>query len=336
MRIRKRKVPFPLSSLSPVPLSDLQLTGSPMEQLQVLHHNFSQDDDKASFFGSDQHNHPIGGQDSSDGCWKQGEEKVMLQQVEQEKGAEGEKSNDTRRGGFFLGAKTPTAVFQESTSFRPADGRWGEEERAFPFKKRRGSFGRRSKEETILMEKDKKMKNKMKTEMNKKCMQRNGNEEEDGDSKESKESVDRSSSNTKKRVRGGALMEGSRCSRVNGRGWRCCQQTLVGYSLCEHHLGKGRLRSMTSVRNRSVASTALKKGESEPLSTSSLSIVEEERKKTATLDDKVGSVYINEEEKKPLFIAKKKQKLGTVKARSISSLLGQGNNAIEQVAENDE
>uniref|UniRef100_A0ACD5YP12 Uncharacterized protein n=1 Tax=Avena sativa TaxID=4498 RepID=A0ACD5YP12_AVESA len=44
-----------------------------------------------------------------------------------------------------------------------------------------------------------------------------------------------------KRRRGPAvLLEGSRCSRVNGRGWRCSQPTLVGYSLCEHHLGKGR------------------------------------------------------------------------------------------------
>ncbi|KAG8094215.1 hypothetical protein GUJ93_ZPchr0012g20329 [Zizania palustris] len=51
---------------------------------------------------------------------------------------------------------------------------------------------------------------------------------------------------TKKR-RGGAavLMERSRCSRVNGRGWRCGQPTLVGYALCEHHLGKGRMRSVT-------------------------------------------------------------------------------------------
>ncbi|WVZ82036.1 hypothetical protein U9M48_029348 [Paspalum notatum var. saurae] len=53
-------------------------------------------------------------------------------------------------------------------------------------------------------------------------------------------------SSNKKR-RGGAapavLLEGSRCSRVNGRGWRCSQPTLVGYSLCEHHLGKGRMRS---------------------------------------------------------------------------------------------
>ncbi|KAM0883863.1 hypothetical protein ACQ4PT_031358 [Festuca glaucescens] len=44
-----------------------------------------------------------------------------------------------------------------------------------------------------------------------------------------------------KRRRGPAvLLEGSRCSRVNGRGWRCSQLALAGYSLCEHHINKGR------------------------------------------------------------------------------------------------
>uniref|UniRef100_A0ACD5YU29 Uncharacterized protein n=1 Tax=Avena sativa TaxID=4498 RepID=A0ACD5YU29_AVESA len=47
----------------------------------------------------------------------------------------------------------------------------------------------------------------------------------------------------KRRQSPAVLLEGSRCSRVNGRGWRCSQPTLVGYSLCEHHLGKGRLQS---------------------------------------------------------------------------------------------
>lgn len=81
---------------------------------------------------------------------------------------------------------------------------------------------------------------------------------------------------------GGALEEGSRCSRVNGRGWRCCQQTLVGYSLCEHHLGKGRVRSM----NKSGGGRGEKK-----------------------------AVVVE--------VKKKRVKLGMVKARSISSLLGQ-------------
>lgn len=44
-------------------------------------------------------------------------------------------------------------------------------------------------------------------------------------------------------------VEGSQCRRRNGRGWRCSQRTLVGYSLCEHHLGKGRLRSINSNNN---------------------------------------------------------------------------------------
>lgn len=50
----------------------------------------------------------------------------------------------------------------------------------------------------------------------------------------------------KKRRGPAVLMEGSRCSRVNGRGWRCSQPTLVGYSLCEHHLGKGRQQRSAS------------------------------------------------------------------------------------------
>uniref|UniRef100_A0ACD5ZQB0 Uncharacterized protein n=1 Tax=Avena sativa TaxID=4498 RepID=A0ACD5ZQB0_AVESA len=50
----------------------------------------------------------------------------------------------------------------------------------------------------------------------------------------------------KKRRGPAVLLEGSRCSRVNGRGWRCSQPTLVGYSLCEHHLGKGRMRAASA------------------------------------------------------------------------------------------
>ncbi|PKU77902.1 uncharacterized protein LOC110096605 [Dendrobium catenatum] len=85
-----------------------------------------------------------------------------------------------------------------------------------------------------------------------------------------------------KRKKPAILMEGSRCSRVNGRGWRCSQPTLVGYSLCEHHLGKGRLRSMSSVKEAK-------------LENSSPDIVS---------------------------TTKSKKKIGVVKARSLSSLLG--------------
>jgi len=175
------------------------------------------------------------------------------------------------------------------------------------------------------------MKAKMKTKMNKKCSSRNedSTEEEDEEEKGEETKVDDVNVNvsvSKKRVRGSALMEGSRCSRVNGRGWRCCQQTLVGYSLCEHHLGKGRLRSMTSVRSRSIASTAPKKVHINHPSSSSSSSLE---KQNTSVAEPFGE---EEEEKKPEIITKKRMKLGVVKARSISSLLGQTNTQITAIA----
>ncbi|XP_047959597.1 uncharacterized protein LOC125204881 [Salvia hispanica] len=97
-----------------------------------------------------------------------------------------------------------------------------------PLKKRIGIFERNPSEEGAAA--------KMKSKMNKKY----------GDARKEK---------GKKSKRGNVIMEGSRCSRVNGRGWRCCQATLVGYSLCEHHLGKGRLRSTVGVvKARSISS----------------------------------------------------------------------------------
>ncbi|XP_039039715.1 growth-regulating factor 7-like [Hibiscus syriacus] len=108
---------------------------------------------------------------------------------------------------------------------------------------------------------------------------------------------------------GGAVMEGSRCSRVNGRGWRCSQQTLVGYSLCEHHLGKGRLRSITTVQTRGKEERhADRRAQILSNSLSSSSLGKQTKGETG-------------EDGKPLMM---RMKLGMVKARSISSLLGQG------------
>ncbi|XP_019439133.1 PREDICTED: uncharacterized protein LOC109344852 isoform X1 [Lupinus angustifolius] len=176
------------------------------------------------------------------------------------------------------------------------DVRWCEREKAIPLKKRRGCFqnngdnlGNSSK--------------KMKTKMNKKCSTQNDN--------------------NKKRVKGSAVMEGSRCSRVNGRGWRCCQQTLVGYSLCEHHLGKG-VRSMSSVRSKSIVSSTivpdmkLHDGMSQSLSCASSF---HEKRSKCDSDETLVS-----DEKKIVIVTKKRMKLGIVKARSMSSLLGQTKN----------
>lgn len=206
---------------------------------------------------------------------------------------------------------------------------WCEGEKAFPPKKRRGSF------ENNINNNDnnckKKMKSKVKINMNKKCYDSNQEEEEEEVVRETKAEVKVG----KKKIRGGALMEGSRCSRVNGRGWRCCQPTLVGYSLCEHHLGKGRLRSMTSVRNRSIASAAsapkINNLQDTLLSESSSLSLEKQTK----CDDKDDGDDDDDDEKKPvMMMTKKRMKLGMVKARSISSLLGQTNTTEIAISEN--
>ncbi|KAF9680718.1 hypothetical protein SADUNF_Sadunf06G0150700 [Salix dunnii] len=347
MRIRNRKVPLPLSSLSPIPLSDPQFSQSPVVQLQlhsIPHQKLLQEPQKDEYFDlqlpSDQLNQPIGGvSEGHDDCFcgavTQEENKVLLQECDENKGGgAGEKSNDARKGSF-LSEGVHVTVLQHSSSSHQGAGRWGEGDGAFPLKKRRGSFERRSNEETI-MDRNKKTKTRMKTRMNTKCVQQNGDNE--ADDKETKEDA---ASKVKTKARGGALLEGSRCSRVNGRGWRCFQQTLVGYSLCEHHLGKGRLRSMNSVRSRSIATTVPKKDEHGALSSPSLlsSPEKEETKQGASLDDKVSGAAYNEDDQvdkeKPLMISRRKLKLGMVKARSISSLLGQANYPIG-VAEDNE
>ncbi|KAK7820441.1 uncharacterized protein LOC112028355 isoform X1 [Quercus suber] len=376
MRIRKRQVPFPFSSLSPVPLSDPLLNRSPVVQLQ-LHNttqpkashpleNLSPQSDRYVHFGPQPSDQPANqrlppirggsnGLDFSDdvasGPHNEVKKKDCLElflQGKDERGGVEEKGNDTRMGGI-LGAETVTGLLSESSASRQASGRWCEGERAFPPKKRRGTFERRAgNDEDAIMEKDKKMKTKMKTKMNKKCAaQQNDNnkeeEGEEGEEKETKDGVDNvsngSSNIAKKRARGGALMEGSRCSRVNGRGWRCMQKTLVGYSLCEHHLGKGRLRSMTSVRSRSLASTTTapkldnsnSTSNSDPPATLSTSF-EDNKQKDIMLDNDIAGA---EDEKKPsVSVTKKRMKLGMVKARSISSLLGQTNNGNNVVLDN--
>lgn len=186
------------------------------------------------------------------------------------------------------------------------------------------------------MDKEKKL---TKTKMDKKCDDQQSDDKKQEDKEITKEGLDHnvgSGTSPKKRARGNAIMEGSRCSRVNGRGWRCCQQTLVGYSLCEHHLGKGRLRSLNSVRSRSSASSNIGSIETkakQSLTSSSLGSTEEEERKPDMLLDvnHHGEDQRHEndhgEEKKPLVVTKKRMKLGIVKARSMSSLLGQTNSA---------
>ncbi|XP_068660860.1 uncharacterized protein [Aristolochia californica] len=181
------------------------------------------------------------------------------------------------------------------------DERWMEEETLIPLKKRKASYGWG---EEVIMEKETKTKTQLKRKIPRKRIR-------DEEAKESNEEI---SSAVKKHrnSNGGALMEGSRCSRINGRGWRCCQQTLVGYSLCEHHLGKGRLRSMSTVRSRAAH-----------LSRPANDSVDHGDAKNGSPNEPQDNQPGLEEKETSKKTTTKRRKLGMVKARSISSLLDQ-------------
>lgn len=150
--------------------------------------------------------------------------------------------------------------YQHAIASYVVNGRWFDGDEKVPLKKRKGVVEKNGKETVLMLEEEKKMKPKMKPKMEstKKCstsgMQQNCREQ-DKAGNDNSNSTPNNNSVKKMNKRGGAIMEGSRCSRVNGRGWRCCQQTLVGYSLCEHHLGKGRLRSIANVKGRTKVPT---------------------------------------------------------------------------------
>lgn len=136
--------------------------------------------------------------------------------------------------------------------------RWSEGEKAFPFKKRRGGYDWGEAGGETLEEKKKKMKSKVKRNISDKYKDED-DDDDDYDDKEERAAAKNRVIRRKGRKAGGSLKGGSRCSRVNGRGWQCSRQTLVGYSLCEHHLGKARAKSignMIGIR-RSAALAAL-------------------------------------------------------------------------------
>ncbi|KAI9077319.1 hypothetical protein K1719_040763 [Acacia pycnantha] len=210
-----------------------------------------------------------------------------------EAGGGGERRNDTGKG-VVLGSGTFAEVVIPPSPSR-GDGKWCDEEKAIPPKKRRGRGG------GYMMntrESNNNNNKRMKTKMNKKCTTQN----EDETSEEEEVNMDVNTS--KKRGRGSVVME--------GRG--AVEST-------------GRLRSITSVRNRSIPSTtaaATKNNDSlsEPSSSSP------EKKSKYDSSGIHNDVDEDKPEKKPAVITKKRMKLGMVKARSIRSLLGQTDNLV--------
>ncbi|EOA27725.1 hypothetical protein CARUB_v10023878mg [Capsella rubella] len=247
MRIRKRQVPLPLSSLLPVPLSDLYFNRSPTATARYFCGGY-RDGDGA--FASFQLQPPSPVSDrliQRDLLMKKEQVKALDDDVDVKSRTDASSSKNVRSRGE---PDPSTQVIEKN-------------DKVVTLRKRRGFINFEDYEDE-------------------------DEEEASGGSKGKKKT---------KKNGGGGLEEGSRCSRVNGRGWRCCQQTLVGYSLCEHHLGKGRVRST----------------------------------------NKSGGGRGGEKKAAAVEVKKKRVKLGMVKARSISSLLGQtstsGGNAADVESE---
>ncbi|CAN7115944.1 uncharacterized protein LOC103858008 isoform X1 [Brassica rapa] len=238
MRIRKRQVPLPLSSLLPVPLSDLYFNRSPTTTTSPYFCGQDRDGVLASLLQLPPPPAPVTDRLIQRDVIRKNEKKALKDEDDDDDDVDVKSSTDAS------GSKNLNPLGESDSSTQVV------EKNVVTLRKRRSfiSF------------------------------------EEQGDDEEEEE-ANLGKKGKKRAKKSGALEEGSRCSRVNGRGWRCCQQTLYGYSLCEHHLGKGRVRSMNKSAGR--------RGGGE--------------KKEVVMEVK----------------KKKRVKLGIVKARSISSLLGQ-------------
>ncbi|XP_010517712.1 PREDICTED: uncharacterized protein LOC104793121 [Camelina sativa] len=237
MRIRKRQVPLPLSSLLPVPLSDLYFNRSPTAT--------------ARYF--------LGGYRDGDGAFASFQlspPSPVSDRRKKKKKKEDKPLDDDDNGDVDVKSRTDASGSKNVRSRGESDSSTQvieKNEKVITLRKRRGFINFED------------------------------YEDEDEEEEEARGGGGGSKGKKKGKKSGGGLEEGSRCSRVNGRGWRCCQQTLVGYSLCEHHLGKGRVRST----------------------------------------NKSGGGRGGEKKSVVVEVKKKRVKLGMVKARSISSLLGQ-------------
>ncbi|GMH08210.1 hypothetical protein Nepgr_010050 [Nepenthes gracilis] len=361
MRIRKRQAPLPFSFLSPVPVSDPRLF-SRLPVVQPANHPDA-DCVRTQIRTRDSDLRHMTGR-KSDGDSRvysqaNAQQKVELKESLNFEGEEfdderreEEESNDISKGRSALAAVANNGFLLPSIS-SSAVRRWCHGDMTVPLKKRiRGSLERNANREDplISLEKAEKISTatmmKCKSTNNKKFLRLNGIEagEGDGEDLEQREIETKyvthvsCTASAKKSKRDSTIMGGSKCSRVNGRGWRCCQPTLVGYSLCEHHLGKGRLRSMTSMS--SPAAYPLKKADiSEQLSTTPAWLSSAVKLAGKPVSEGDGCPREGEEDddddgdsdrdkmmKKPLMLSPEKRvKLGMVKARSLSSLLGQTN-----------
>ncbi|GMH18732.1 hypothetical protein Nepgr_020573 [Nepenthes gracilis] len=346
MRIRKRQVPLPLSLLSPVPLTDPHLfsrspAAQPADQDDAISNHCQPSDHltQAHCHESDVP-HMIGSESGSGIYYCQAElppKKTELKErldlgergVEDGRREKDNKSNDISQERSVLAAEANNGVLPPQAPpsipfVAAALGRWCNGDETVPLKKRRrGYFDRsgRDNDPIISMEIPEK---KTICKIDKNCVRQNGvdeTEEEDEATQQDKEEKitnNNNGSSTKKSKRGRTIVEGSRCSRVNGRGWRCFQPTLVGYSLCEHHLGKGRFRSMTATFTLKRSSTTL------PSSSSTEKRDENMMRNGGDVDEDNDDDWEKKKKKKPplMISSKGRVKIGMASARSLSKKMG--------------
>ncbi|XP_059646414.1 uncharacterized protein LOC132293061 [Cornus florida] len=200
MRIRKRWPPPP-----PPPPPDLQsssvsdhynITLTAPPIQSLLPTSFKQNHNTSRATSYSMHLN----QNPSIGCWEDNEKKLITsdQRTDQHQNVE-------TSAGSSISSSFSNQVIEE----------WCEENKVIPIKKRRGSL----KSEEMVMEREE----------IRKIVKKWGDDAVDSAAKKSSEGGDEKILVVEE---GGSS---SRCIRTNGRGWRCCQPSVVGYSLCEHH-----------------------------------------------------------------------------------------------------
>ncbi|CAL5425799.1 unnamed protein product [Camellia sinensis] len=189
-RLERRLIPSSLSSSQP--LSDPQLNRSPVAV--VLQHlqggggtQAHPDGNLICYEPSDPPNQPPPPPSDQHRTVKQKE--LEGEEAKEESWEEEEKSNDTRKGSIFgaevgtgSGLLPPTPPTPPTTASSHQVGSWCEGDyEVVPLKKRRGTFERRGDiDAIIIMEKGRKMKAKMNSKTNKKCVQPNADDDEQG------------------------------------------------------------------------------------------------------------------------------------------------------------
>ncbi|ERN11116.1 hypothetical protein AMTRI_Chr04g243760 [Amborella trichopoda] len=268
MRIRKRSAHLPPPYLSPLFLPFLSLKPE-----EISHGEAPSHDGHEGFIERDKVDHGDSNKDQIPLQYIGNLSPFIFHSNQEEKvGMKGDESVGEEPAGApnnSPGARPPPPLPPKPE--RETNGRWSKEDYSFPLKKRKRTTVETSeeiKEEGIEM----------------------ANVNSDNTAKPKKKQK-------KKKENSETELGGSQCSRMNGRGWRCNQQTLVGYALCEHHLGKGRMKSINGI----VSNKREKLGESQ------------KREKEPE----------ESQERREKLERERKKKVHPVKAKSINSIINE-------------